>query len=49
MKHEPNHTLYPSERERRAKQIYARVSALFLALVVNDGPGSGGQMTRWQW
>ena len=39
MKHEPNHTLYLSEGERRAKKIYARVSSLFLALV---------SMTRWR-
>ena len=38
MKHEPNHTLYPSEGERRAKKIYARVSALFLALVLTTVP-----------
>ena len=38
MKHEPNHTLYPSEGERRAKKIYARVSSLFLALVLTTVP-----------
>ena len=39
MKHEVNHIVYSSEGERRAKKIYARVSSLFLALVltaVND-------------
>ena len=43
MKHEPNHTLYPSEGERRAKKIYARVSSLFLALVLTTVPVSGSK------
>ena len=34
MKHEVNHIVYSSEGERRAKKIYARVSSLFLALVL---------------
>ncbi len=38
MKHEVNHIVYSSEGERRAKKIYARVSALFLALVLTTVP-----------
>ena len=34
MKHEPNHTLYPSEGERRAKKIYALVTACDAPLAV---------------
>ena len=38
MKHEVNHIVYSSEGERRAKKIYARVSYLFLALVLTTVP-----------
>ena len=38
MKHEVNHIVYSSEGERRAKKIYARVSSLFLALVLTTVP-----------
>lgn len=38
MKHEVNHIVYSSEGEKRAKKIYARVSSLFLALVLTTVP-----------